>query len=50
MAAVMMAGVLTMTAAAWIYSIAVTLARARRIILERERKTAWVQKILAQEA
>jgi heme exporter protein C len=50
MAAVMMAGVLTMTAAAWIYTIAVTLARARRIILERERKTEWVQKILAQEA
>lgn len=50
MATVMMAGVLTMTAAAWAYAIAVTLARARRIILERERKTEWVQRILAQEA
>jgi heme exporter protein C len=50
MAATMMYGVLTMTAAAWAYAIAVTLARTRQIILERERKTQWVQTILAQEA
>jgi heme exporter protein C len=50
MAATMMAGVLTMTAAAWAYTIAVVLARSRQILLERERKTQWVQKILAQEA
>ncbi|MFO0442830.1 MAG: heme ABC transporter permease CcmC [Betaproteobacteria bacterium] len=50
MAAVMMAGVLVMTAAAWLYAIAVTLARAQRLILERERKTEWVRRMLAQGA
>jgi heme exporter protein C len=50
MAATMMQGVLLMTAAAWMYTIAVTLVRARRIILERERRTEWVQQVLAQEA
>lgn len=50
MAATMMYGVLTMTIAAWAYTIAVTLARVRHIILERERKTQWAQKILGQES
>ena len=35
-----------MTAAAWAYAIAATLVRVRRIILERERKTEWVNEIL----
>ena len=50
MAATMMQAVLLMTAAAWLYAIAVVLARVRSIILERERKTEWVQKLLAAEA
>ncbi len=50
MAVTMMQAVLLMTAAAWLYAIAATLARVRRIILERERKTEWVQKLLALEA
>jgi heme exporter protein C len=43
MAATMLAGMLVMALAAWMYSIAVTLARLRRIILERERDAAWVR-------
>jgi heme exporter protein C len=50
MAATMMQAVLLMTASAWLYAIAVVLARVRSIILERERKTEWVQKLLAAEA
>jgi heme exporter protein C len=50
MAATMMQAVLLMTAAAWLYAIAVVLSRVRSIILERERKTEWVQKLLAAEA
>jgi heme exporter protein C len=49
MAATMQA-VLLMTASAWLYAIAVVLSRVRSIILERERKTEWVQKLLAAEA
>jgi len=33
---------LTMTIACWLYAIAVVLARVRSIILERERKTDWI--------
>jgi heme exporter protein C len=50
MAATMMQAVLLMTASAWLYAIAVVLSRVRSIILERERKTEWVQKLLAAEA
>jgi heme exporter protein C len=50
MAATMMQAVLLMTASAWLYAIAVVLSRVRSIILERERKTEWVQKLLASEA
>ena len=43
MAATMLAGMLVMALAAWMYSIAVTLARLRGIIIERERDTEWVR-------
>ena len=41
MAAIMLAGMLVMAIAVWFYSIAVSLARVRCIILERERGAAW---------
>ncbi len=41
MAAIMLAGMLVMTLAAWSYSIAVTLVRLRAIINERERGALW---------
>ena len=43
MAATMLLGMLLMAFAAWMYSIAVALARLRRIILERERDAEWVR-------
>ncbi len=43
MAATMLIGMLVMALAAWMYSIAVTLARLRNIILERERGAEWVR-------
>ena len=43
MAATMLLGMLLMAFAAWMYSIAVSLARLRRIILERERDAEWVR-------
>ncbi len=43
MAAAMLAGMLLMALAAWMYSIATSLARVRRIILERERDAEWVR-------
>ncbi|MGE0873339.1 MAG: heme ABC transporter permease CcmC [Burkholderiales bacterium] len=43
MAATMLAGMLVMAFAAWMYSIAVTLARVRAIIVERERDAAWLR-------
>ena len=43
MAATMLLGMLLMTLAAWMYSIATTLARLRNIILERERDAEWVR-------
>jgi heme exporter protein C len=43
MAATMLTGMLLMALAAWMYSIAVTLARLRSIILERERDAEWVR-------
>ncbi|MCX7960905.1 MAG: heme ABC transporter permease CcmC [Burkholderiales bacterium] len=47
MAATMLAGMLLMVFAAWMYSIAVSLARVRAIILERERDAAWVREAIA---
>jgi heme exporter protein C len=43
MAATMLLGMLLMALAAWMYSIATTLARVRSIILERERDAEWVR-------
>jgi heme exporter protein C len=45
MAMTMLAGMLLMTLACWMYSIAIALARARCIMLEREKHTAWVGEI-----
>ena len=39
----MFTAMLVMSAAAWMYAIAVTLVRARSIILERERRAQWVR-------
>ncbi len=43
MAQTMLWGMLIMALAAWMYTIAVTLARARTLVLERERQTEWVR-------
>jgi len=43
MASTMLAGMLIMVVAFWMYTIAVTLARVRNIILDRERHTEWVK-------
>jgi heme exporter protein C len=43
MAGTMLAGMLLMALAAWMYSIAISLARLRAIILEREQDAAWVR-------
>ncbi len=50
MDAIMLQGMLVMAFAAWFYTIAVSLVRVRRIILERERHTEWVKTLLAKEA
>tara|TARA_Y100001936_G_scaffold245736_1_gene288284 strand:+ start:10554 stop:11294 length:741 start_codon:yes stop_codon:yes gene_type:complete len=42
MATIMLTGMLIMSIACWMYSIAMVLMRTRTIILERERHTAWV--------
>lgn len=47
MAHTMLWGMLIMAIAAWFYSIAVSLTRVRRIILERERRTDWARAIIA---
>jgi heme exporter protein C len=47
MAATMFTGMLLMALAAWFYSIAAALARARVIVLERERKADWVGQLAA---
>ena len=46
MATTMLAGMLLMTLAFWLYSIAVALARVRVIILEREHHTRWAREAL----
>jgi heme exporter protein C len=43
----MLTGMLLMTFAFWMYAIGATLARARAIILERERRTSWVRELRA---
>ena len=50
MAQTMLLGMLIMALAAWMYSIAVTLSRARLLMLEREKSSLWVQDILAQKS
>lgn len=50
MATTMLAGMLVMAIAAWMYTLAVVLWRARSMILERERHTDWVGAVLAHEA
>lgn len=46
MAQTMLTGMLLMSLAAWMYSVAAALHRVRSIILERERHTRWVQQML----
>jgi len=50
MAQVMLWGMLVMALAAWMYTIAVALARARTLILERERQTEWARAVLKEQA
>jgi heme exporter protein C len=45
MATTMLWGMLLMALAAWMYSIAVCLARVRLIIREREREMAWMREL-----
>ncbi|MDD5328598.1 MAG: heme ABC transporter permease CcmC [Sulfuricella sp.] len=49
MAAVMLAGMLVMALAVWMYAIAAALSRVRCIILERERNSQWVAQMLEAE-
>lgn len=49
MATTMLSGMLVMAIAAWLYSIAVALWRVRVLILERERHTDWVGRLLADD-
>jgi heme exporter protein C len=46
MAKIMLTGMLLMSLAFWMYSIAAALSRVRSIILERERHTEWVRDAL----
>jgi heme exporter protein C len=47
MAGIMLAGMLVMVFAFWMYSIAAILTRVRAIMLERERRNAWAQEAVA---
>ncbi|HET7158761.1 MAG TPA: heme ABC transporter permease, partial [Burkholderiales bacterium] len=49
MATTMLAGMLLMALACWMYSIAVALVRVRAIILERERRADWVRSVVPSE-
>ena len=49
MATVMLTGMLVMAFAAWMYTIAISLARVRSIIVEREQHSAWVGELLVAE-
>ncbi len=46
MAATMLTGMLLMVFAFWMYAIAAVLVRVRAILLERERRAAWVQELV----
>jgi heme exporter protein C len=46
MAMTMVTGILVMTAAAWCYTIAVTLMRVQAIIVERERGATWLDSLI----
>ena len=48
MAKIMLIGMLIMALASWMYAIAAALSRARIIMLEREKNSAWAQEILEQ--
>ena len=50
MDAIMLQGMLIMSVAAWMYTIAVVLVRVRTIILERERHSEWVKAMLDQDS
>lgn len=50
MAKTMLLGMFIMAIAAWMYAIAVSLSRARLLMLEREKSSAWVQAILEQKS
>jgi heme exporter protein C len=50
MAQTMLWGMLVMALAAWMYTLAVALVRARTLILERERRTDWVRAQLEGQA
>ncbi|MCK6428109.1 MAG: heme ABC transporter permease CcmC [Burkholderiaceae bacterium] len=49
MAATMLTGMLLMVFAFWMYAIAAVLVRVRAILLERERRAAWVQELALRE-
>jgi heme exporter protein C len=49
MAHIMLWGMLIMALAAWMYTIAVALVRARSLVLERERQTDWVRALLEEK-
>jgi heme exporter protein C len=49
MAAIMLTAMLVMALAAWFYTIAVTLTRLRAIILEREKRAAWIGELAGAE-
>jgi heme exporter protein C len=49
MAHIMLWGMLVMALAAWMYTIAVALIRARSLILERERQTEWARALLEEK-
>ena len=50
MAETMLWGMLVMALAAWMYTLAVALARARTLVLERERRTDWARALLEGKA
>lgn len=50
MAALMLWGMLFCALSFWMYSIAISLMRVRRIMLERECHTEWVRQVLSQES
>ncbi|MGZ8321284.1 MAG: heme ABC transporter permease, partial [Telluria sp.] len=49
MAATMLAGMLLMAMSFWAYTVAITLRRARCIVLERERHADWVRSAIGEQ-